>query len=70
MFNVEFGKVTYEAGAPKNAPRWVWRCKCGCGVMSGPFRTLRDAEADAEATVLREAEIADAEWESGTCVHH
>jgi hypothetical protein len=49
-FEIEFGKVIYEPGAPKNAPRWVWRCTCGkCdGGSVGPFKTRREAEKDAE----------------------
>jgi hypothetical protein len=35
----------------------------GSGSMNGPFRTLREAKADDEATVLREAEIAVAQQE-------
>jgi hypothetical protein len=69
-YEIDFGKVTYAPGAPKNLPRWVWRCKCGCGAMNGPFRTLREAEADAEATVLRAAEIDDAREESREATHH
>jgi hypothetical protein len=38
--------------------------------MSGPFRTLREAEADAEVSILREAEIADAQKESRHSAHH
>ena len=70
VFEFEFGKVTYEPGAPKNVPRWIWRCKCGCGTINGPFRTLREAEADAEATALRGAELADPQEESRHSVHH
>jgi hypothetical protein len=53
----EFGKVVYEKGAPKNLPKWIWRCTCGCGTFNGPFRALREAELDAEATALRGAEL-------------
>jgi hypothetical protein len=70
VFEFEFGKITYAAGAPKNAPRWIWRCKCGCGLLAGPFRTLRETEADAEAAALRGAGIADAEQESRNNPHH
>ena len=70
VFEFDFGKVTYAPGAPKYAPRWIWRCKCGCGTINGPFRTLREAEADAEATALRGAEIADAQEESRENTHH
>jgi hypothetical protein len=69
-FDFEFGKVTYEPGAPKNLPRWIWRCACGCGALNGPFRTLREAETDAKATAVRSAEIADAREESRKSVHH
>jgi hypothetical protein len=47
-----------------------WRCACGCEAFNGPFRTLRQAEKDAEAAVLRAAEITDAQKESRNCVHH
>lgn len=54
-FDVGFGKVTYEPGAPKSLPRWVWACRCeqcaDTGVFHGPFRTLREAERDAEEAV-------------------
>jgi hypothetical protein len=42
----QFGKVTYKPGAPKNLPRWVWRCACGncSGNMSGP--TAQPIESD------------------------
>jgi hypothetical protein len=52
---IDFGKVTYEPGAPKNAPRWVWRCGCvKCRELPfpeglrGPFKTRRAAERDVE----------------------
>ena len=70
VFEFEFGKVTCAPGAPKNAPRWIWRCKYGCGTITGPFRTLREAEADAEAAALGSAEIADAQEESRDNTHH
>ncbi len=70
VVEVEYGKVTYAPGAPKNLPRWMWRCACGCGAMNGPFRTLREAKADAEATVLRAVELADAREESRHSVRH
>lgn len=70
VFEFEFGKVTYEPGAPKNVPRWIWRCKCGCGTINGPFRTLREAEADAGATAVRGAEVAQSLEESRHSVHH
>lgn len=54
-FNIDFGKVRYAPGAPKNAPR-VWRCACGCNAVHGPFKTLKEAERDAEQTCLRVAE--------------
>jgi hypothetical protein len=38
--------------------------------MNGPFRTLREAEADAEASVLRAAELTDAQKESRKAIHH
>ena len=69
MFEFEFGKVTYAPGA-KNAPRWIWRCKCGCSTINGPFRTLRAAEADAEATALRGVELAGSEAKAHHSVHH
>ena len=57
-FDIGFGKVTYEPGAPKNLPRWFWACRCSkCEELEiserlhGPFRTLRDAERDAEEVV-------------------
>ena len=70
VFEVEYGKVTYKPGAPKNAPRWIWRCTCGCGAMNGPFRTLREAEDDAADTVMRAAEVDDAQEEGRDSVHH
>jgi hypothetical protein len=58
-FDISFGKVRYEPGAPKNLPRWVWACDCvKCAALEdserihGPFKTLREAERDAEATVV------------------
>jgi hypothetical protein len=52
---IDFGKVHYEPGAPKNAPRWVWRCGCSkCRKLPpmqglhGPFKTLKAVERDAE----------------------
>jgi hypothetical protein len=57
--NLNFGRITYEPGAPKNAPRWVWRCECEqCSrlpweeTFHGPFKTRLDAERDAEQLVL------------------
>jgi hypothetical protein len=52
-FEIEIGTITYGSGAPKNAPRWVWRCDCGkCdGGLVGPFKTRREAEKDAETWV-------------------
>jgi hypothetical protein len=52
---IDFGKVAYAPGAPKNAPRWVWRCGCdkcrreltGTQALHGPFKTLKAAERDA-----------------------
>jgi hypothetical protein len=38
--------------------------------MNGPFRTLCQAEADAKATAIRGAELADAEEEGRGSVHH
>ncbi len=61
-FEISFGKVTYAPGAPKNAPRWVWACVCAsCQAngtdLHGPFKTLRQAERDAEqVTALIAAE--------------
>jgi hypothetical protein len=52
-FDIAFGKVKYAQGAPKNAPRWVWRCTCaecdakGTLALHGPFKTKREAERDA-----------------------
>jgi hypothetical protein len=58
-YDISFGKVTYAPGAPKNLPRWVWACQCAkCADLEvserlhGPFKTLKAAERDAEATVL------------------
>jgi hypothetical protein len=52
---ISFGKVSYESGAPKSLPRWVWRCGCDkCRElppqqgMHGPFKTARAAERDAQ----------------------
>ena len=50
-----FGKVTYEPGAPKDAPRWFWMCDCEeCKTLDpakrelhAPFKTKRQAERDA-----------------------
>jgi hypothetical protein len=67
---IELGKVVYEAGAPKNLPKWYWRCQCGCGTFNAPFRTMREAETDAVATALRSAEIAYAEEEGRNSIHH
>jgi hypothetical protein len=51
---IDFGKIQYALGAPKNAPRWVWRCGCvKCRALPfpeglhGPFKTARAAERDA-----------------------
>jgi hypothetical protein len=56
VFPISFGKVTYAPGAPKNAPRWIWRCDCAeCQKLNrirGPFRTRREAERDAESAVM------------------
>jgi hypothetical protein len=58
-FPIAFGKVTYEPGAPKNAPRWCWACDCDkCKTLDwrervrGPFRTRREAERDAESALM------------------
>jgi hypothetical protein len=52
---IDFGKVKYEPGAPKNAPRWIWRCGCvKCRDLPfpegvhGPFKTARAAGRDIE----------------------
>jgi hypothetical protein len=52
--NIGFGKVTYAPGAPKDAPRWIWRCGCDqCRQLPitqglhGPFKTRKAAERDA-----------------------
>jgi hypothetical protein len=57
-FDIGFGKITYAAGAPKNLPRWFWVCCCSeCEKIetskriNGPFRTLREAERDAEEAI-------------------
>jgi hypothetical protein len=57
-FNIAFGKVTYAPGAPKNAPRWVWRCDCAaCAKKSfketvrGPFKTRAAVERDAAQAI-------------------
>jgi hypothetical protein len=58
IFNIAFGKVRYAPGAPKNAPRWIWRCTCdeckakGLDAAHGPFRTMREAEQDAQNTCI------------------
>ena len=56
--DIDFGKVSYAAGAPKNLPRWFWACRCPeCKKIEiskriqGPFRTLREAKRDAEAVL-------------------
>jgi hypothetical protein len=67
---IELGKVVYEAGAPKNLPKWYWRCRCGCNTFNAPFRTMREAKADAAATALRGAEIAAAEDEGRDSIRH
>jgi hypothetical protein len=61
IYLFDFGKVTYAPGAPKNAPRWVYRCNCGqCdGGMVGPFRTLKEAKAHAEQWATDIVEAAD-----------
>jgi hypothetical protein len=54
VHEIDFGKVRYEPGAPKNAPRWVWRCGCtkcrrelsGLQGLHGPFKPRRAAEQD------------------------
>jgi hypothetical protein len=57
-YDIRFGKVTYAPGAPKNAPRGVWRCGCdecaplGIRAVHGPFRTRREAERDAGETCV------------------
>jgi hypothetical protein len=55
---IDFGRIAYESGVPKNALRWVWKCSCAkCArldpmeIMHGPFKTLRAAEADTERTI-------------------
>jgi hypothetical protein len=55
VHEVDFGKVHYAPGAPKGAPRWVWRCGCDkCRALPsdqglhGPFKTRKAAEQDAE----------------------
>jgi hypothetical protein len=65
-FDIDFGKVTYAAGAPKNLPRWFWVCRCSeCEeietskrIINGFFRTLREAERDVEE-VMRALVTAD-----------
>jgi hypothetical protein len=51
---IDIGRVNYEPGAPKNAPRWMWRCGCiKCRALPlleglhGPFKTKRAARHDA-----------------------
>ncbi len=58
-FPIDFGKVRYEPGAPKNLPRWAWKCGCAqCAhldpmkILHGPFKTRREAERDAERTIM------------------
>ncbi len=53
-WSIDFGRER----APKNAPRWVWRCGCAkCAApdsrtaLHGPFKTKREAERDAERTI-------------------
>ena len=68
-YPINFGKVTYEPGVPKNAPRWVWTCACDeCKklpepVLHGPFKTLRAAERDVKSA-LQEA------FDGWTGTHH
>jgi len=57
-FPIAFGKVRYEPGVPRSLPRWVWMCECAkCQPLDpndrlhGPFKTLREAERDAESTI-------------------
>jgi hypothetical protein len=63
LYLFDFGKVTYAPGAPKNAPKWVYRCRCGqCdGDLVGPFRTFKEAEAHAEQWAPAITEAADPE---------
>jgi hypothetical protein len=50
-----FGQVTYEPGAPKDAPRWLWMCDCAeCKKLDrdkreihAPFKSKLAAERDA-----------------------
>ena len=58
-YPVKFGKVTYVPGAPKNAPRWIWKCACAkCERLPdlvglhGPFKTRKAAERDCEQVLL------------------
>jgi hypothetical protein len=37
-FNVEFGKVTYERGAPKNLPRWIGAVRADARRSTAPSR--------------------------------
>jgi hypothetical protein len=72
-FDIQFGKVTYAPGAPKNAPRWIWRYVCGrreCeDAVHGPFKTETEAVRDAEQTCLRvAAEIDRAKDERRTAI--
>jgi hypothetical protein len=69
-YTAAFGKIRLEPGMPKSAPRWVWCCTCGCGAIVGPFKRLRDAEADAEATMVRAFELDCAQDEAREAVHH
>jgi hypothetical protein len=56
IHEVDFGKLRYAPGAPKNAPCWAWRCGCdkcrreltGAQGLHGPFKTRKAAERDAE----------------------
>ena len=40
---------------PKGSPSWFWRCACGgddCrGLMFGPYKTKREAERTAKASL-------------------
>ena len=70
MKHVVYVKGKYERGAPKNLPRWVWYCTCGCETFVGLFHTRREAMEDARASAELGREITVAEEESHEAVHH
>jgi hypothetical protein len=73
-YHIQIGKVIYEKGAPKNAPKWIWRCTCDrcirSDVIHGPFKTKRECEQNIEETLAFAAEMDGVIEESRHASHH